>query len=273
MIKKLLSISSLFALLLIISVSAFARQPELNENGKAKKFALPPTAEEVAPHVYFLGLAKDRNGDVLEGYAFIHDRDEEARANRGSSKGGTTCYAFLSSGARWKVTEPYLVNPANASNMDTGFVADMLAAATETWDTQVAFDIFGAGATTDATLEADSSSPDGVNEIYFGAVDDPRTIAVTTVWGIFGGSPKWRELREWDMVYNDVNYAWGDATTNPALMDLLNVAVHEVGHAAGMGHPGDSCTEESMFRFAEEGETKKRDLYTGDIVGIKQLYR
>jgi len=32
------------------------------------------------------------------------------------------------------------------------------------------------------------------------------------------------------------------------------------------------CTEETMYRFATEGETKKRTLNTGDITGIKKLY-
>ncbi|MEK0349324.1 MAG: hypothetical protein QQN50_06000 [Nitrosopumilus sp.] len=39
-----------------------------------------------------------------------------------------------------------------------------------------------------------------------------------------------------------------------------------------MGHPTDDCTEETMYRFAGAGETKKRDLNTGDITGIQRLY-
>ncbi|MFN2432064.1 MAG: matrixin family metalloprotease [Gemmatimonadota bacterium] len=50
------------------------------------------------------------------------------------------------------------------------------------------------------------------------------------------------------------------------------MVVHELGHAMGMGHPSDSCTEETMYRFATEGETKKRDLFTGDIAKINDLY-
>jgi hypothetical protein len=39
-----------------------------------------------------------------------------------------------------------------------------------------------------------------------------------------------------------------------------------------MGHPGNGCTEETMYAFATEGETKKRSLHTGDIAGIQVLY-
>ena len=56
-------------------------------------------------------------------------------------------------------------------------------------------------------------------------------------------------------------------------MDFENIAQHELGHSFGLGHPSDGCTEETMYRFASEGETKKRNLNSGDIAGIKKLYK
>ena len=55
-------------------------------------------------------------------------------------------------------------------------------------------------------------------------------------------------------------------------MDFENIATHELGHTVGMGHPSDYCTEETMFRFASAGETKKQTLEAGDIAGISKLY-
>ena len=55
-------------------------------------------------------------------------------------------------------------------------------------------------------------------------------------------------------------------------MDLLNIAVHEVGHGAGLTHPDQTCVDETMYAYAAEGETKKRTLNDGDIAGIKALY-
>ena len=56
-------------------------------------------------------------------------------------------------------------------------------------------------------------------------------------------------------------------------MDVLNIAVHEVGHAGGMGHPDGTCVDETMYAYASNGETRKRTLNAGDIAGIKALYK
>jgi len=48
--------------------------------------------------------------------------------------------------------------------------------------------------------------------------------------------------------------------------------MHEIGHAMGMGHPDNSCTEETMYYRAGVEEDKKRTLEEGDMVGIQILY-
>ena len=77
------------------------------------------------------------------------------------------------------------------------------------------------------------------------------------------------------MVFDNVDFQWGDVEASgiSSYMDFLNIATHEIGHAAGMGHPPETCTEETMYAFAEEGETKKRTLEAGDIAGIQELYK
>ena len=121
-------------------------------------------------------------------------------------------------------------------------------------------------------LTAEAVSPDSNNEVFFADVDGAGAIAVTIVWGIFSGPISNRKLVEWDQIYDDVDFDWS-SSGEAGKMDFGNIATHEVGHAAGMGHPGDSCTEETMYRFASNGETKKRDLNSGDIAGIKALYK
>jgi len=39
-----------------------------------------------------------------------------------------------------------------------------------------------------------------------------------------------------------------------------------------MGHPDSTCNLETMYAYAGNGETKKQDLYTGDIAGVSRLY-
>lgn len=107
----------------------------------------------------------------------------------------------------------------------------------------------------------------------FGNIDSSGAIAVTIVWGYFSGPPRFRELIEWDVVFDNVDYTFGDATLDSSVMDFLNIATHEFGHAAGMGHPESTCTEETMYAYSDFGETKKRDLNAGDIAGVVALYK
>jgi hypothetical protein len=122
-------------------------------------------------------------------------------------------------------------------------------------------------------------APDGKNEILFGSIAEPGTVAVTIVWGIFSGPPSARGLVEWDMVFDDASFRWGNAgetsETEPgdtSVMDFWNVFTHEAGHAAGLAHPSETCAEATMYRFTQEGETKRRTLHGGDIAGIQALY-
>jgi hypothetical protein len=46
-----------------------------------------------------------------------------------------------------------------------------------------------------------------------------------------------------------------------------------VGAARGLADLHDSvATEETMYDYSMEGESKKRTLNTGDIAGVQELY-
>lgn len=231
---------------------------------------VPQQALENSQAIVPLGSAYDVDGRLVEGYVIIHYKKGYGKPPwAGGGNGGkdpATCYEFLAKGARWKTTEPYVV----ASDVDSSLVANDL----ETWDSQVAFDIFGQQDTTAIVDGADTESPDGKNEVMFGDISTEGAIAVAIVWGIFSGPPFARELVEWDVVFDNVDYVWGDATLDPSVMDFENIATHEFGHAVGLADLYDSvCSEQTMYGYADFGETKKRTLEAGDIAGVQDLYK
>ncbi|MBM3949572.1 MAG: hypothetical protein FJ312_10145 [SAR202 cluster bacterium] len=61
----------------------------------------PPGNGDVA--IVHLGKAKDKNGTEVEGIKIIHYKKGFAKSG-GGKPGGTTCYAFLASDARWRAT-------------------------------------------------------------------------------------------------------------------------------------------------------------------------
>lgn len=189
-------------------------------------------------------------------------------------------FSDLAKGARWKTTEPYVLDHTNSDGLTAKDVATQTELSLNAWDDEVSFNVFGGRDTKKTVDGADTASPDGKNEVYFGDIKDPGVIAMTIVWGYFYGPPSSRKLVEWDAVFDDPGFNWGNAGStsetslgDPSVMDYQNIATHEFGHAAGMGHPSDSCTEETMYRYSQMDETKKRTLYTGDRKGIVGLYK
>lgn len=203
---------------------------------------------------------------------FIHYKKGYGKPAGVGKEKGTTCYAFLAKGARWKTTEGYEINPTNNDSLKSDFIQNVFNLAADEWDRRVIFPIFGAN-TINSEAVYRTDIVDDHNVAIFGSYPDPNVIAVTTVWGYFYGPPGTRQLIEWDMFLND-NFSWGDATQNQNLMDLQNIVTHELGHSAGMDDLYNAaCSLETMYGYSTEGEIIKRDLNLGDIKGIQELYR
>lgn len=257
-----------------LAVPSFS-SAQLSTPGVQRSLLLPAPADS-APVVYLGTTTDPQSGRVVEGYAFIHYRVGTAKppwADKGNG-GGTaeSCFTFLSNGAKWRTVEPWVVNPTNNNGLSSAFVVSNLDDNITKWEIAAGADVLGIGSTTSLVLSADTSSPDAVNEVYFGDIASPGAIAVTIVWGYFSGPPQLRELIEWDMVFDETDYSWsssGEAGT----MDFENIATHELGHSVGLGDLYDSvCSEQTMYGFADLGETKKRSLETGDVNGMSRLY-
>lgn len=258
--KKL--ISSLVAVLFLVTVAAAAP-------AKQQLPLLSPDGDSVVS----LGSAIDPKTKLrVDGMAIIHRKANFSHRPNHGSGGATTCYGFLAKGAKWKSVEPWVMNPANSDSLDTSFAFNNLAGDIAKWEAAASANILGNGTSTTDTLVADTASPDDKNEVYFADVADPGVIAVTIVWGVFGGPTFNRQLVEWDQVYDDVDHDWS-ATGEPGKMDFENIATHELGHSVGMADLYTlACSEQTMYGYADNGENKKRTLESGDITGINALY-
>lgn len=235
--------------------------------------ALPRGAVKVGDDTYYLGK-RTVDGVQLEGYAFIHRRGGAAKPPGppgGGGGGGTTCYTLLASGAKWKTTEDFQIDAASAPPVVGTAMTDLMTDDVTTWETGASNPtIFGTGVRNDS-YNANLNAVDDVNGAEFGAIADAGVIAVTYTWGIFSGPSSRRQLVEWDMLFDDEDFTWS-TTGSTTAMDFQDIATHELGHAMGLGHPSSTCTEETMYAYASNGETKKRDLNPGDVAGINTMY-
>lgn len=252
---------------------------------------IPEKATEVAPDIFSLGTVVDVDGRVVQGYAIVDRREGHAKpgavcgndicepgekkscsadcaGNGGDEK--SSCYANFAKGAKWKVNEDYIVDASNNANLSESFISNTISNAIDKWEVE-AGNVFGNEVAGSVDID-NIDGLNGVNEVAFANINSPGAIGVTYVWGIFSGPPRGRELVEWNQVYDDVDFSWSDSG-EVGKMDFENIVQHEHGHAFGMAHPSDDCTEETMFRFAGLGETKKRSLNAGDITGISKLYK
>lgn len=247
-------------------------------DGHAKKFLnLPKEADD--NDVVYLGTAKDpASGKQVEGYAIIR----RAGSNAKSAKPARTvpCYGFLANGAKWKNIEPWVLDPANSRGLSADFLRTNLAYDISKWedaadgkvDGGITYNILGDGSFAPGTFSAGTLNDK--NEVYFANVSTKNAIAVTIVWGYFRGLVSQRELVEWDQVYDDVDFDWSSSSSGEAgKMDFENIATHELGHSVGMNDLyNSSCNQETMYGYASYGETIKRTLNSGDILGISTLY-
>jgi len=270
-----------FTVLLVLNPAVAA--PNENASDKAKdvtKFVVPEHAEEIAPGVFSLGTTV-HNGKLVEGIMAFHHRTGHGGGPPGGNvddDGGTIpCFSTFTKGAKWTEQESWNVDTDGLPvNVSPNFVKTNLADDMNTWENSDGTTNFGIFGSIDGDIfvdGADTNSPDGKNEVLFADIINEGSIAVTITWYETRGPPQSRDIVEWDQVYDVVDYGWSDGTPyEEDKMDFANIATHELGHALGLGHPDDSCTEQTMYAFADFGETKKITLESGDITGVQQIY-
>jgi hypothetical protein len=170
----------------------------------------------------------------------------------------TTCYKL----AGWKWTSPvwYQIDTASAPSL-----SGPVAAATGTWDAATSKTLFStAGTTSGKTWD----TYDGINLVTYGDYGTANVIAVTSTWYSRLG----KTALESDILF-DTDFTWGDATHDSSVMDLQNIATHEMGHTLGLSDLySGSCSAVTMYGYSTEGDTGKRILDRPDITGLQLIY-
>ncbi len=214
----------------------------------------------------------------LEKIVFIHykkgagKKDKPVKPDKpGKPTSEPECYGFLANGVKWKSD----INIYIDTNIGG---TDAIEEATMEWDRWTSASLFPAVQNWIITDNLDwdgdtGDQPDGKNELLFGDYSNSNVIAITVVWGYFSGPPKFREIFEFDILFNDTDYIWGDAVGDSTVMDLQNIATHELGHGLGLGDIYvDSCSDVTMYGYSGYGEIIKRDLAGPDVTGLQELY-
>lgn len=244
--KKL--ILTILVTILTLSITATASMM-IPANDNAKENAKAPE------HSPVIGEYWD-----LERVDFIHYAKPTTPAKAPKTD---TCYKLM--GVKWPTLPvSYVINPTS-SGLEETFVTSAISTAANTWDAATSAELFN-NVYTVGTVQY--GLQDYKNAIAFGDYSDSNVIAVTSVWYTRVG----KRIVEFDMQFN-TDFTWGNADGNPLVMDLQNIATHELGHSVGMGDIySTACSTVTMYGYSIKGETSKRTLEQPDVKGLQSMY-
>ncbi|MEM3459075.1 MAG: hypothetical protein QXN36_00595 [Candidatus Bathyarchaeia archaeon] len=160
----------------------------------------------------------------------------------------------------WYTTINYYINPSNKYGFSTTAVVNTITASAYTWDKETAYQVFSYRGTTTRT----AGRRDGYNVVSWGAYQ-AGVIAVTYIWA--SGS----RIVETDCRMNTY-YTWS-LSGEAGKFDVQNIMTHEFGHWCGLADLyNDVDYWLTMYGYANYGETYKRTLGLGDILGLEAVY-
>jgi hypothetical protein len=157
----------------------------------------------------------------------------------------------------------YTENEEGINSVD--FVSAISDAADE-WDSHTSAGLVSE--ITEVSSRSTSVSLNGENAVFFGDYSQENVIAVASYWY----NRATREIVECDIMF-DTDFQWGDAKVDSSLMDLQNIATHELGHFFNLADIYDNSKDYlTMFGYSGEGDIEKRSLAAGDIAGIRKVF-
>ncbi|MFH1427429.1 MAG: matrixin family metalloprotease [Patescibacteria group bacterium] len=198
---------------------------------------------------------------------FVHYARPEKSGKPNKPPKDAKCYKLL--GVKWSnLPVNYVINPTNNDGLSSSTVMANISAAAETWDSFTSSELFNDNYQIDDSVIY--GKRDNKNALSFGDYLDNQVIAVTSIWY----NRRTKQIIEYDILFNNY-YQWGDATDpgTPDVMDLRNIATHELGHAIGLNDIYDSaCSQVTMYGYSIAGEVEKRTLAQPDINGLQLIY-
>jgi Matrixin len=266
---------SIFLLVLLVASLAFATTASRSARADS-----PAPAGGVVEEVRY----GESNGLIVEHRVLIDssvaaDPPAVADALTGISDNSSTVTAqYALNSWRWPASAmpvPVSFNPSDAGSAPSA--EPWITAAVGQWSAITTAFRFTYAGTTTAGLGAcvGDGTPDGINTIGFTKGMERGVLAQTCTLSTNAG-----KLVEFDMQLNsDTN--WGDGTPLGASQyDLPSTILHEMGHAAALGHPcplgqTSQCTDAErasvMYPSIARGQMK-RTLQPDDIAGLKAQY-
>lgn len=269
-------LAAILASLFVISVVSVGIAANDNASEKGKEKAKAPALEKIEFIHWKKNFAKppcDNDG--------VCDPDEnpscgDCKSGDDEEPSAAACYAFIGQYGKRLLKWPadvlpvqYVINPEVPEGLSVDLVKNALADAAAEWDFWAGPELFRDSYV--VSSQVSYGVRDGRNAIVFDNYLTPGVIAVTSVWY----NPATKAIVEFDIKF-DTDWTWGDATDpeTPTVMDVQNIAVHELGHGVGLADVYDEadCSEVTMYGLSDYGETKKRDLEEPDVTGITTLY-
>lgn len=172
-----------------------------------------------------------------------------------------TCYKLA--GWKWSPPLQYMIQDTEYQP-DQPALAGPVAAATKAWDDATSRTLFlPAGTASGKTWR----TLDNVNLVTYGDYGTDGVIAVTVTWY----NRLTRTAVESDILF-DTDFTWS-ITGDSAMMDVQNIATHEIGHTLGLSDLyTTSCSPVTMYGYSWEGDTAKQTLEQPDRTGIQKIY-
>ena len=108
---------------------------------------------------------------------------------------------------------------------------------------------------------------DGINVVTRTNMGSGGILAQNTYWYI----RRTKVVVENDIVFNSY-YPWS-TSGSPSAYDVQNIGTHEMGHSLVLNDLYQAAqAEQTMYGYANVGETKKQTLEQGDVDGVIRIY-